>query len=212
MQPRHMFGISCTYSFLLRAVSYGHSLSQCPIIAFCFATHQEPLGLGLGPSVGFFPRPPCLEFVWLLPCPVSYPLVPLFPSCPLFPVLGFWGVPSRNPEPPWTSLVFWAFLFFGCQCLLMVLAISSYVLNLSAVYFLISAIDSPSGLTRSGRTSFFLLWRDVSRGKMAVVTSDGKGCLFSLRLDKASILFKICSAAMGISACDFAGWRFLISS
>ena len=87
----------------------------------------------------------------------------------------------------------------------MVLAISSYILNLSAVYFLISAIDSPSGLSRSVKNSFFSSVERCRARKMAVVTSDGKGCVSSLRLDKASILLKTRSAALGISVCDFAG-------
>ena len=72
----------------------------------------------------------------------------------------------------------------------MVLAINSYVLNLSAVYFFISAMDSPSGLSRSGKTFFFSSVDKCKVRKMAVVTSDGKGCVSSLKLDKASILLK----------------------
>ena len=213
-QPRHTFVISCTYSFLLRAVSCEHSFSQCPLIAFCFAMHQEQLGLGLG-SICWVPsQTPLLGVCLVASCFLScfLPSCSSFPSLPSFPFLRFWWGSIKKSSTTIDLVGVLDIYFFGCQCLFMVLAISLYVLNLSAVYFLISAIDSPSGLSRSGRTSFFSSVERCKARKMAVVTSDGKGCVSSLRLDKASILLKIRSAALGMSACDFAGWRFLISS
>ena len=47
---------------------------------------------------------------------------------------------------------------------------------------------------------------------MAVMTSKGRGCVSSLRLDNAFILPSILSAVLGTSAYVFAGWRVLISS
>ena len=94
----------------------------------------------------------------------------------------------------------------------MVLAINLYVLNLSAVYFLISAVDIPSGLSRSGKTSFFSSVDKCRVLNSDTAISDGKGCVSGLKEDNASSSFKQPSAALGISACDFAGWRFLISS
>ena len=86
-QPRQTFGHICSNSPLLRAVSCRQPFVQCSLFDFCFAMHQEQVGLTLGLSVRCFPQPSCLEFVWSLPFPVSFPLGPLSLPAFVFPLL-----------------------------------------------------------------------------------------------------------------------------